>query len=174
MLTPKQEKFCNYYLETGNASEAYRRAYSCKNMKPETIIVKASELLANGNITVRVNELRGELKKRSDITKDEVLRMLKNIMYADIRDFLTLKDGVLVFKDSDEWTDEMAMQVEGIKQTKDGIELKLNGRAWSIQRICKMLGFDEPQEIKINTPDTMSEEEIVSELNRLRGLRENG
>lgn len=44
-LTVKQENFCNYYIEIGNVSEAYRRAYSCSNMKDETVNVKASELL---------------------------------------------------------------------------------------------------------------------------------
>ena len=27
-LTPKQEKFCQVFIETGNASEAYRQAYA--------------------------------------------------------------------------------------------------------------------------------------------------
>ena len=27
-LTPKQEKFCQKYIEMGNASEAYRQAYN--------------------------------------------------------------------------------------------------------------------------------------------------
>lgn len=124
-------------------------------------------MLKNPKIALRISELQDEQKKKSDITKDEVLRMLRNIMYADIRDFLTLKDGVLEFKNSDEWTDDMAMQVESVKQTKDGIEIKLNGRAWSIQRICKMLGFDAPQELNVNTPKPMSLEDakrIISEI----------
>lgn len=28
-LTPKQEKFCQLYIELGNASEAYRQSYDC-------------------------------------------------------------------------------------------------------------------------------------------------
>ena len=117
-LSIKQEKFCNYYIECGNASEAYRRAYSCSNMKDESINVKAFELLNNGKITVRVKELQEELKKKSDITKEEVLNMLRSFMYADIRNFLTIKDGNVTFKDSEDWTDEMAMQVESVKQGK--------------------------------------------------------
>ena len=167
MLTQKQENFCNYYIECGNASEAYRRAYSCSKMKDKTVWEMACKLMDNPKVAARIKELQEEQKKKSDITKDEVLRMLRNIMYADIRDFLTLKDGVLEFKNSDEWTDDMAMQVESVKQTKDGIEIKLNGRAWSIQRICKMLGFDAPQELNVNTPKPMSLEEakrIISEI----------
>lgn len=148
-LTIKQEKFCSCYIECGNASEAYRRSYSCSGMKPETVNRKAKELLDNGKITARVKELQKRQERKSDITKEEVLRMLRNIMYADIRDFLSVEGGKIRFKDSKEWTDDMAMQVESVKQTKDGIELKLNGKAWSVQRICRMLGFDEPQVIEV-------------------------
>jgi phage terminase small subunit len=166
-LSVKQEKFCNYYIECGNASEAYRRAYSCSNMKDESINVKAVELLNNGKITVRVKELQEELKRKSDITKEEVLNMLKSFMYADIRNFLTIKNGNVIFKDSEDWTDEMAMQVESVKQGKEGIEIKLNGRTWTIQRICKMLGFDSPQDMNINIVSPMTKEEakrIIEEL----------
>lgn len=166
-LSVKQEKFCNYYIECGNASEAYRRAYSCSNMKDESINVKAVELLNNGKITVRVKELQEELKRKSDITKEEVLNMLKGFMYADIRNFLTIKNGNVIFKDSEDWTDEMAMQVESVKQGKEGIEIKLNGRTWTIQRICKMLGFDSPQDMNINIVSPMSKEEakrIIEDL----------
>lgn len=166
-LSVKQEKFCNYYIECGNASEAYRRSYSCSNMKDESINVKAVELLNNGKITVRVKELQEELKRKSDITKEEVLNMLKSFMYADIRNFLTIKNGNVIFKDSEDWTDEMAMQVESVKQGKDGIEIKLNGRTWTIQRICKMLGFDSPQDMNINIASPMTKEEakrIIEDL----------
>nr|DAI83665.1 MAG TPA: Terminase small subunit [Caudoviricetes sp.] len=166
-LSIKQEKFCNYYIECGNASEAYRRAYSCSNMKDESINRKAIELLNNGKITARVKELQEELKKKSDITKEEVLSMLKNFMYADIRNFLTIKNGNVIFKDSEDWTDEMAMQVESVKQGKEGIEIKLNGRTWTIQRICKMLGFDSPQDVNVNMISPMTKEEakrIIEDL----------
>ena len=72
-LTVKQENFCNYYIETGNASEAYRRAYSCDNMKYETVNRTAIELLNNPKIAARVKQLQSALQKRSDITKGEAL-----------------------------------------------------------------------------------------------------
>ena len=57
-LTPKQEKFAREYFRTGNASEAYRLAYNAEKTKPEVVAVKASELVHDGNISVRLNELR--------------------------------------------------------------------------------------------------------------------
>lgn len=166
-LSIKQEKFCNYYIECGNASEAYKRAYSCEKMKNETINRMAFDLINNRKITARIKELQEELKKKSDITKEEVLNMLRSFMYADIRNFLTIKNGNVTFKDSEDWTDEMAMQVESVKQGKEGIEIKLNGRTWTIQRICKMLGFDSPQDINVNIVSPMTKEEakrIIEDL----------
>lgn len=81
-LTPKQEAFCLAYLETGNASEAYRRAYSAENMKAATIAVKASELLSNGKITVRLGELRKSAARRHQITLDDLLRELEEARTA--------------------------------------------------------------------------------------------
>jgi phage terminase small subunit len=82
-LTPKQETFCNAYVETGNGSEAYRRAFDAGAMKPETVNRKAVELLNNGKITARVEVLQAELKSKSDITKERVLNELAKIGFAN-------------------------------------------------------------------------------------------
>jgi phage terminase small subunit len=70
-LTPKQEAFARAYVETGNASEAYRRSYNCKpDIKPETVWVKSCELLAHGKVSARVEELKQEIADRHDVTVD--------------------------------------------------------------------------------------------------------
>lgn len=76
-LTPKQESFCQAYIETGNASEAYRRAYSTERMKPNVVNVKACQLLAMANISVRVAELKAEHAERHAVTVDDIARMLR-------------------------------------------------------------------------------------------------
>lgn len=75
-LTPKQEAFCQAYIETGNASEAYRRSYSADRMKPNVVHVKACQLLAEAKISVRVAELKAEHAKRHEVTVDDIRRML--------------------------------------------------------------------------------------------------
>ena len=81
-LTPKQEAFAQAYVETGNASEAYRRAYDAENMKPTTIVVKACQTLARDNIKIRVGELQGEAFERHAMTVDAIAELL-----MDDRDF---------------------------------------------------------------------------------------
>lgn len=76
-LTPKQEAFCQAYIETGNASEAYRTAYAADKMKPESVNRKAKELLDNVKIAARVAELQGEIKRRHNVTVDSLLAELE-------------------------------------------------------------------------------------------------
>lgn len=162
-LTPKQEKFLHKYLECGNASDAYRFAYDCSKMKDATVNVKASELLTNGKITVRLSELQGELKEKSDITKEQVLDQLRCIMFADIRDYVDFDGTTISFKDFSLLTDNQAKAIESIKQGRNGIELKLHGKSWSIERICKMLGFDAPTQMvaQLSTGfEKMSDDEL--------------
>lgn len=75
-LTPKQEAFALAYIETGNASEAYRQSYSASKMKPEAIMVEASRLLANPIVALRVAELKAAHAKRHEITVDSLLAEL--------------------------------------------------------------------------------------------------
>lgn len=76
-LTPKQEAFALAYVETGNASEAYRRAYNAVNMKPEVIANKASALLKRGDVRVRVEMAQAKAVERHETTVDDILRELE-------------------------------------------------------------------------------------------------
>lgn len=60
-LTQKQEAFALAYVETGNAAEAYRRAYDVKAAtQHSTIYSAASRLLADSKICARVLELQDQ------------------------------------------------------------------------------------------------------------------
>ncbi len=63
-LTPAQDEFARWYVELGNASEAYRRAYPrSKAWKPQAIHVAASQLLAKDKVAIRVDQLKEEKAK---------------------------------------------------------------------------------------------------------------
>ena len=81
-LTIKQEKFCMVYIETGNASEAYRQAYNCENMSVETIKVKACQLLKKDNITVTIDKLKNKHAKRHELTIDDLVAELEEARTA--------------------------------------------------------------------------------------------
>lgn len=76
-LTIKQERFCMVYVETGNASEAYRQAYNAENMTQEVIAVKACELMKNGNVSVMIENLKKDHTKRHELTIDDLVKQLE-------------------------------------------------------------------------------------------------
>ncbi|MBV7387252.1 terminase small subunit [Pasteurellaceae bacterium TAE3-ERU1] len=81
-LTQKQVNFCNAYLETGNASEAYRQAYNAENMKAETINRKASELMSNGKVKARIEEMREKAAQGAQVTLESHLERLAELSLA--------------------------------------------------------------------------------------------
>ena len=76
-LTLKQEAFAMGYMETGNACEAYRRAYNADRMKRNSIEVNASKLLNGTKVALRMTELREEAAKRNEVSVDWVMNGLK-------------------------------------------------------------------------------------------------
>ena len=75
-LTIKQEKFCRAYVETGNASEAYRRSYCAGRMSDKVIHNKASALLKRGDVRVRLAELQVAHQSRHNVTVDSLVMEL--------------------------------------------------------------------------------------------------
>ncbi len=75
-LTIKQEAFVLAYVETGNASEAYRRAYSATRMRPETIRRNAFSMLESNKITTTIEIFQAEHRARHDVTIDNLTREL--------------------------------------------------------------------------------------------------
>ncbi len=72
-LSEKQEKFAVAYVETGNASEAFRRAYpNSRKWKPSTVHSRASELLATGKVLGRIEEIKAQHRERHNVTVDSL------------------------------------------------------------------------------------------------------
>jgi phage terminase small subunit len=78
-LTPKQEAFCLSYLETGNASEAYRRAYEARRMAQATISRNAKALLDNNKIAARLEVLRRPAVEKAKLTLEGHLQDLARL-----------------------------------------------------------------------------------------------
>lgn len=76
-LTIKQENFCKSYVETGNASQAYRLAYNAEKMKNNSVNRKAKELLDNVKITARISQLQKAIENRHNITIDSLIQELE-------------------------------------------------------------------------------------------------
>jgi len=73
-LTAKQEAFCQAIANGSGQADAYRTSYDASGMKDNTIYVRASELMTNGKVKVRIAEIRAtvaevQLWTRTDSVK---------------------------------------------------------------------------------------------------------
>ena len=75
-LTANMEAFCVELAKTGNASEAYRKAYKAERMSVESVSRCAVELQTNPKITSRLAVLRADVRKKSGITLEEHMKAL--------------------------------------------------------------------------------------------------
>ncbi len=84
-MTEKQKAFCDYYLETGNATEAYKRAYpSCK--KDGTARTNSSKLLTNANISQYIDKRLKEIESERIAKPEEVLQYLTKVLRGEEKD----------------------------------------------------------------------------------------
>ena len=85
-LTEKQTKFCYVYVETGNASEAYRQAYNTENWNINSIKGEAYKSLQNPDIQDYIEQLQQEAKEKAVFSIEqahkqylEAIEIAKNI-----------------------------------------------------------------------------------------------
>lgn len=155
-LTAKQEAFALAYLQTGNASEAYRRAYNAENMKPETVNKRACELMANGAITGRLAELNAAAVSAAVMTRQEALERLSVFARTDLADLVEFGSYELGQDDSGQpivqasWhirdsvlqDPKKLAAISELSATKDGIKIKTHSPLQAIQQIAKLQGWD--------------------------------
>lgn len=173
-LTIKQEAFCQSYILSGDKSAAYREAYNASRMKPESINRKAFQLFNEVKITARIKELQFKVaaiaESKFNITAEEMLRHLNILRSSRIDEFVEFKKGKLSFKDFEKLTKEQLMCIESIKETRFGIEIKLHGKEWTIEKINKHIGFyekDNEQKAQVLSPEQRTQrlKELKEKLN---------
>jgi phage terminase small subunit len=76
VLTVKQERFAQEYVATGNASEAYRRAYDTQG-SPETVAREAHRLVWHPKVAPRITALRAMVSTHSSLSRATILRQLE-------------------------------------------------------------------------------------------------
>jgi phage terminase small subunit len=83
MLTAKQEKFVQGIIEGKSQADAYRSAYSTKNMTDKAIYIEASSLMDNPKVSLRLTELRNQMMKSSIMSAQKRLEWLSNLIAND-------------------------------------------------------------------------------------------
>ncbi len=150
-LTPKQRKFAEEYVNTGNGSEAYRRAY---NVRPNTTIdsikVRASELLKNSNIKVTIQELQDKQAKKFEITRSDVAKGYLEIIQA--------WRSLMQLASKEELTKDEKQKFYLLKEMVKGSDYR-----GAYDSLAKMFGLNEPDKTQID--QTIREIQVVINRN---------
>lgn len=83
MLTPKQKAFADYYIECGNAAEAYRKA-GYKNYK--SAAVEASKALNNPKIVQYIEERQKQIEDSRIASAAEIMQYFTSVMRGEVKD----------------------------------------------------------------------------------------
>ncbi len=82
-LNNNQVAFCDFYIELGNATEAYKRAY--KSCKSDAVArTNSSRLLTNANIKTYIDEKMKEIESERIAKAEEVLAFLSSSLRGEV------------------------------------------------------------------------------------------
>lgn len=80
-LTPKQRAFADYYLETGNAFDSYRRAYNCTEA---TARVEGFRNLEKPLIRTYIDNHMAKVNNQRIASAEEVLQYLTSVVRGEV------------------------------------------------------------------------------------------
>jgi phage terminase small subunit len=135
LKSSKQEAFAQHYVLTGNASEAYRKAYNTRTKNDATIYQSASKLLRDPKVSPRVEELQQAASERAEkkfgVDADWMLRRLKEIDEMDVADIMDDAGNILPVS---QWPKVWRTSISAL----DMHELQGSGDAMTIIRKLKL------------------------------------
>lgn len=152
-LTPKQAKFATLYVKLGNATEAYKKVYSTANQKPETINRNAKTMLDNSKISARIAEIRSKIEQTDLYTLERIIGAFGQIAFADITDVFDFDNekNKIFLKGGAKQLSELPRSITGciqsLKQTRDGIEVKLYAKDNALAQIARIKGYFAPDRV---------------------------
>lgn len=160
-MTQRQENFALAYIETGNASEAYRRAYPrSRGWTDKAVHTRASLLLGLADVSRRVAELRAAAESAAVATRQEILEVLTRVVRACPADVLDAEGCVDL-----ERLRALRQEVQEVvvEDTPVGrrYKVKLRDAIAAADRIAKLEGWDKPQRLDLTTGGQPFRTEIV-------------
>lgn len=158
-MNEQQKRFAEEYIIDLNATQAAIRAgYSEKTARSQ-----GQRLLTNVDIQDEIQRLKNARSKRCEVSADKVLMEYAKIGFSNISDYLKVdtRERIVDYQEDEEGNKkpitEMIQSVElfdtdtierekmdavaEIKQTRDGIALKLHDKKGALDSIARHLGM---------------------------------
>lgn len=157
-LTEKQERFCQFYLDTdGNASEAYRMAYDASEMKPNSVWNAASLLLDNPKVAQRISEIRAERASESKADRDKVQSVLMDIVTSDLSDIYVVdsKTGKMKMRSPSQLPKRARNSIRHLRNNRGVVDYDFHSKIEAARLLGSWNGWDAPKEVNVNNSGNM-------------------
>jgi|GEM_PF-1941746 len=191
-LTPRKRRFVEFYVDSGNATDAYRKAGYSENGADRG----AHRLLSKVEIQEAVAKRRAKIAEKADITAQDVINEIAKVAFANPEDFfewgeklqdlgngLIKKTSVILIKPPEEINRDKKAAIASIKETaQGGLEFKFHDKLKALNDLARYVGlFNEAEiskakeikkapeyESKPDPTEGMSEEDLDSEIGKLQ------
>lgn len=120
-----------------NATQAAIRA----GYKEKAAYRTGAENLRKPQIQEEIQKRMEERQRRTEITQDMVLQELAAIAFARVTDYVSVMGGMAQVKDTDQLSDSQIAAIAGIKETQNGIEVKLGSKEKTLELLGRHLGM---------------------------------
>ena len=161
-LTAKQRLFCYEYVKDFNA----KRAAKDSGYSEKTSCEIGYENLRKPHIKAKIDALKEEMIESAQINSAMVIQELANIGFSAISDYANIEEvdccyddievsSAVKFKPFSEVAQRKLRAVKSIKQTKEGIDLRLHSKERALELLGQYLNLwnkevdDKPVEINV-------------------------
>lgn len=141
-LSEKQRLFCLYYVKYRNKIKAYQKAFQCSY---ESAHANASRLWQKMAVKKEIDRVLEELHQDIRIDIKDLIQQQIDIARADINDFVDISGGSVCVRGDMDGT-----LVKEIKETKEGISIKLYDKQKAIEFLKNNLPDDAGGQVSDN------------------------
>ena len=97
--------------------------------------------ISHAKVAAYISERMQERQKRTEVTQDRVIEELAAIAFAKATDFVQISHGNVILTDTSKLSENQIKAIAGIKEGKNGIELKLNDKEKALELLGRHLGM---------------------------------
>lgn len=102
-------------------------------------------------VLLRINELKGIIAARAQVSGERVLAEMARIAFANISDAVRIVDGKVQALDTDRLSPDIQAAIAEISEGRDGIKVKLHDKRAALENLGKHLGlFKENIDLNVN------------------------
>ncbi len=151
-ISVREERFCNEWLKIGVGARAALAAGYAKS----SASVTACRLLEKDHIKARIEELSNDTARVIGVTPAMLANELKKLSFANIADVRTswvkLEDFNKLSADVKAAISEIEHETKTVKGEKvEMVKIKMHNKVGAIEALNKMLGFNAPDKLDIET-----------------------